>query len=115
MTESIRSRDAALLLTGVAVDAFGTGLTLPFLVVYLHAARGIPLETVGLIVAVPATVALVVLAPIGVLVDRVGPRRVVMVALASAASGALLLSRAETAAVAFVARVLVGIAAAGFW
>ena len=115
MTGSIRSRDAALLLAGVAVDAFGTGLTLPFLVVYLHAVRGIPLETVGLIVAVPATVALVLLAPIGVLVDRVGPRKVVMVALASATSGALLLSRAETAADAFVARVLVGIAAAGFW
>src|SRR5712671_6139130 len=47
-------RDERLLLTGVAVDAFGTGLTVPFLVVYLHGVRGLPLETVGLIVAVPA-------------------------------------------------------------
>jgi MFS family permease len=115
VTPATGSRDARLLLTGVAVDAFGTGLTLPFLVVYLHAVRGIPLETVGLIVAVPATVALVLLAPIGVLVDRVGPRRVAIVGLGAAASGALLLSRAETAGAAFIARIFAGIAAAAFW
>ena len=110
-----RSRDARLLLAGVAIDAFGTGLTLPFLVVYLHAVRGLPLETVGLIVAVPATLALVLLGPVGVLVDRLGPRRVMMTALAAAASGALLLSRAETVPAAFLARTLTGIAAAAFW
>ena len=115
MTKAARSRDARLLLTGIAVDAFGTGLTLPFLVVYLHAVRGIGLETVGLIVAVPAAAALVLLAPIGVLVDQVGPRRVQMCALGAAASGALLLSRAETAPAAFVARMLTGIGAAAFW
>jgi MFS family permease len=109
------SRDARILLAGVATDAFGTGLTLPFLVVYLHAVRGLPLETVGAIVAVPAAVALLLLGPIGVLIDRVGPRRVQMTALAAAASGALLLSCAETAPAAFVARVFTGIGAAAFW
>src|SRR5262245_7064653 len=110
-----RSRDARVLLAGVAIDAFGTGLTLPFLVVYLHAVRGLPLEMVGLIVAVPAALALFLLGPVGVLVDRLGPRRVMMTALAAAASGALLLSRAETAPAAFLARSLTGIAAAAFW
>jgi MFS family permease len=52
---------------------------------------------------------------VGVLVDRLGPRRVVMTALAAAASGALLLSRAESAPAAFLARTLTGIAAAAFW
>jgi MFS family permease len=70
-----RSRDARVLLAGAAIDAFGTGLTLPFLVVYLDAVRGLPLETVGLIVAVPAALALFLLGPVGVLVDRLGPRR----------------------------------------
>jgi MFS family permease len=110
-----RRRDARLLLAGVATDAFGTGLTLPFLVVYLHAVRGLPLATVGLIVAVPAALAIVLLGPVGVLIDRLGPRRVVMTALVAAASGALLLSRAETAPAAFLARVLTGVAAAAFW
>ena len=77
--------------------------------------RGLPLETVGLIVAVPAALALSLLGPVGVLVDRLGPRRVVMTALAAAASGALLLSRAETAPAAFLARTLTGIASAAFW
>ena len=108
-------RDARLLLWGVAVDAFGTGLTLPLLVVYLHQVRGIPLETVGLVVAVPAAVALVLLAPIGVLIDGVGPRRVQMVALVGAASGALVLSRVTTVPLAFVARVLTGIGHAAFF
>ena len=98
------SRDARLLLAASAIDAFGTGLTVPFLVVYLHAVRGIALETVGLIVAVPAVVALMLLGPVGGLVDRVGSRRVTLVALAAAATGAFLLSVAETPALAFVAR-----------
>jgi MFS family permease len=115
MTAPARSRDARLMLTGVAIDAFGTGLTLPFLVVYLHDVRGIALETLGLIVAVPAAVALVLLGPIGVLVDRVGPRRVQMVALAAAAGGALSLSWADTASMAFASRVLTGVGAAAFW
>src|SRR5262245_29248808 len=97
-------RDARLLLWGVAIDAFGTGLTLPLLVVYLHQVRGIPLETVGLLVAVPAAVALVLLAPIGVLIDALGPRRVQMAALVAAAAGALLLSRASDVPSALVAR-----------
>ena len=109
------SRDARFLLIGAAVDAFGTGLTLPFLVVYLHQIRGLPLETIGLLVAVPALVALVLLAPVGALVDSIGPRRVQMVAHAGAAAGALLMSRADTVALAFAARVLVGIGHAAFW
>lgn len=109
------SRDARLLLTGVAVDAFGTGLTLPFLVVYLHGVRGVPLATVGLVVAVPAAVALVLLGPLGTLVDRVGPRRVVIGSCAASASGAFLLSTADTAVAAVVARVLTGVGAAAGW
>ncbi len=109
------SRDARLMLTGVAVDAFGTGLTLPFLVVYLHAVRGLSLEIVGLVVAVPAAVALVLLGPVGVLVDRIGPRRVLIGSCAASASGAVLLSYADTASVAVVARLLTGIGAAAGW
>ena len=115
MAAPVLSRDARLLLLGVAIDAFGTGLTLPFLVVYLHQVRGIPLETVGVIVAVPATVALLLLGPVGALVDSVGPRRAQMAALVGASTGALMLSRADTVPLAFLARVFTGIGAAAFW
>lgn len=76
-------RVARLMLFGVAVDALGVGLVLPFLVIYLHEVRGISVATVGVLAAVPAVVALGLLGPVGVLVDRVGPRRVQMVAVAA--------------------------------
>ena len=109
------TRDARLLLVGVAIDALGTGLTLPFLVVYLHQIHGIPLETIGLIVAVPPAVALLLLAPLGALVDSVGPRRVQMAALASAAAGAALMSQVDGVGLALLARVLMGVGWAAFW
>jgi MFS family permease len=108
-------RDARLMLGGVALDAFGTGLTVPFLVVYLHDVRGLPLETIGVIVAVPAVVALLLLGPTGMLIDRLGPRRVQMGALVGAAAGAFVLSSVESASDAVLARVLTGIGLAAFW
>src|SRR4051794_7586955 len=74
-------RSGRLLLLGVAVDALGVGLTLPFAVVYLREVRGIPLSTVGLLMSLPPVVALVLLGPIGLVIDRVGARRVQLVAL----------------------------------
>ena len=60
----------------VAVDSLGIGLTLPFAVVYLREVRGIPLPTVGLLLSLPPVVALVLLGPIGLAIDRFGARRV---------------------------------------
>jgi MFS family permease len=74
-------RTGRLLLLGVAVDALGIGLTLPFLVVYLREVRGIPLSTIGILMALPPVVALVLLGPIGLAIDRFGARRVQLVAL----------------------------------
>ncbi|HEV7733694.1 MAG TPA: MFS transporter [Candidatus Binatia bacterium] len=115
MRGAATSRDARLMLSGIALDAFGTGLTVPFLVVYLHDVRALPLETIGIIVAVPALIALVLLGPIGMLIDRLGPRRVQMGALAGAAAGVFLLSSAESVFDAVVARILTGIGVAAFW
>ncbi len=115
MSGPASSRDTRLMLAGIALDAFGTGLTVPFLVVYLHGARGLPLETIGVVVAVPAMVALVLAGPTGMLIDRLGPRRVQMGALAGAAGGAFLLSSATTPSDAVAARILTGIGIAAFW
>jgi MFS family permease len=103
------------MLAGIALDAFGTGLTVPFLVVYLHVVRGLPLGTIGVVVAVPATVALLLLGPTGMLIDRLGPRRVQIGALAGAATGAFLLSFVESASDAVLARVFSGVGFAAFW
>ena len=73
MRGTATSRDVRLLLAGIALDAFGTGLTIPYLVVYLHDVRALALESIGVVVATPAIVALVLLGPTGMLIDRLGP------------------------------------------
>lgn len=108
-------RVARLMLLGVAVDALGVGLVLPFLVIYLHEVRGISVATVGVLAAVPAVVALGLLGPVGVLVDRVGPRRVQMVAVVCSALGALTLAGADDVALAGLAMLLTGVGHAAFW
>jgi MFS family permease len=108
-------REARVLLIGVAINAFGNGLALPLLVVYLYDVRGLPLDTVGLLAATPPLVALLLLGPIGALIDRYGPRRTQMVALLCSTAGISLLSGAATASAAFVAMALAGVGQAAFW
>lgn len=108
-------REGRLLLSTVIIDALGTGLVLPFAVIYLHEVRDIPLETVGLILAVPALVALMLLGPIGTIIDRFGPRRVQLVALSVQVVGSALLGFVTTPVQAAVAMGLIGVGHAAFW
>src|SRR3954452_14669022 len=81
-------REAWVLLGGDALSALGTGLTLPFLLVYLNQVRGIDVELAGLTLS---TVALAGLAgnPVGgSLSDRVGARNTLIFGLLVAAAGA---------------------------
>ncbi|SFW83927.1 MFS transporter [Amycolatopsis australiensis] len=68
------------LLAAQGVDALGTGLFLPFALVYFHAAKGVPLATVGAALSLAALLALPAGVSAGPLVDRFGPRRVVVAA-----------------------------------
>ncbi|HSF26309.1 MAG TPA: MFS transporter, partial [Actinomycetes bacterium] len=108
-------RLARILLVGVGLDAIGHGLTLPFLVVYLHDVRGMSLATVGLLAAVPPVVALTLLGPLGVLIDRLGPRRVQVAALLASSGAAFVLSQTHAVPAAVVAQLLVGVGHAAFW
>ena len=65
-------RSVQLLQLGGLMNAFGNGLVVPFLLIYLHNERGIGLGVAGLILATNAAVSLIS-GPIGgILVDRVG-------------------------------------------
>lgn len=108
-------REARVLLVGVAVNALGNGLALPLLVVYLYDVRGLGLDVAGLLAATPPLVALGLLGPIGIGIDRWGPRRVQMAALASSTAGFLLLAAATSALAAAPAMALVGVGQAAFW
>jgi MFS family permease len=59
-----------VLQAGRAVNYFGTGLVLPFEIIYLHQARGFPTATAGLVLAAVMGTAAVVTAPSGALLDR---------------------------------------------
>ena len=103
------------MLVGVAIDALGVGLVLPFLVIYLHEVLGIAVSTVGVLAALPAVVGLGLVGPIGILIDRVGPRLVQMAALVCSGLGALALAHADGLASATVAMLLTGLGHAAFW
>jgi MFS family permease len=101
-------REGRLLLTVVAFQFIGTGLVLPFWVVYLHEVRGFPLETVGLLMALLPAAGFVIVAPGGAWIDRFGPRRTMLVSLAAACVGELVMVFASTIPVAVVGLCLVG-------
>jgi len=59
-----------VLQAGTAVNYFGTGLVLPFEIIYLHQARGFPTATAGLVLAVVMSTAAAVTPLSGALLDR---------------------------------------------
>jgi MFS family permease len=59
-----------VLQAGTAVNYFGTGLILPFEIIYLHEVRGFPTATAGLVLAAVMGTAAVVTLPSGALLDR---------------------------------------------
>jgi MFS family permease len=59
-----------ILQAGTAVNYFGTGLILPFEIIYLHQARGFSTATAGLVLAAVMGTAAVITPPSGALLDR---------------------------------------------
>nr|WP_307801376.1 MFS transporter [Microbispora triticiradicis] len=78
---------AWLILCGDAVSAVGAGLTLPFLLVYLHDVRGIELGPAGLVLSAIAIAGLAGTPVGGLLADLLGPRRPAAAGLVLAAAG----------------------------
>jgi len=82
---------------GNALGAFGLGFTVPFLYVYVAQVRGLGSMTAGVVLAVFAVAALVVLPFAGRAIVRRGPLPVLLTALVTAAVGALSLGLANSA------------------
>src|SRR5436305_5117392 len=79
-------RRASKLLGGYALAQIGTGLMLPFLIIYLHRIRGFDLGTAGLVLAVSSAAGLLT-AAMGGLIDRFGAARFVVLGLVVGAVG----------------------------
>ncbi|MEV6992383.1 MFS transporter [Streptomyces sp. NPDC093228] len=93
---------------GNALSAFGLGFTVPYLYVYVAQVRDLGAATAGLVLAVFAVAALVVLPFAGRAIVRRGPLPVLLTALVVAAVGALSLGLAATAVRVLVSAALLG-------
>jgi MFS family permease len=104
-----------LLQTGGLMNAFGNGLVVPFLLIYLHNQRGIGLGVAGLVLATNAAVSLVA-GPIGgVLVDRLGGKTMLTAALGFLTLGFAAYAFVESPWQGFLASAVTGIGNGLFW
>ena len=96
------------LLSTVAFQTLGRGLTLPFTIIDLHEVRGISLDLAGALMAFIAVVALVVTGPGGALTDRLGARLMLLVSTTAQLVGCVILAFATTPVVVAVAFAFLG-------
>jgi MFS family permease len=108
-------RRAWIILGGAALSAVGTGMTLPFLVVYLHRVRGIELEIATLALASGPVASVGGNLVGGSLADRVGARRALMLGVAISSSGAAWLAFVADPVTAVAAAALVGLGVSISW
>jgi MFS family permease len=97
------------LLSTVAIQTLGRGLTLPFTIIYLHEVRGFDLSVSGALMSIIAVTGLIVTGPGGTLIDRYGARRVLLAGLTAMIAGCVLLAFATTPAIAAIGLVLMGV------
>jgi len=108
-------REGRLMLSIVAIQFLGTGLVLPFHVVYLHEVRDFPLSDVGLLLGVPPLMGLLVVGPGGTAIDRFGARRIQLGVLALLVVGDTVLAFATTRPMAALALAINGVAFGMMW
>jgi MFS family permease len=109
------SRQAWTLLSGSFANALGNGIVFPFLLIYLHNVRGIPLGTSGLILAATSVAGLVAGPLTGTLIDHIGPRRVLVAAMILSAVGYGGFAFVHSAPPAFVLGTIAGLGNGAFW
>jgi MFS family permease len=95
-------------IAGVAISAVGNGFVLPFGSIYLHVVRGLPIPVVGLIISTSALASLLAGTLGGTLVDRLGPRTMMLGGLILQALGYVWFGFATSAPEAAGSMLLIG-------
>jgi MFS family permease len=109
------SRHVWTLLSGSFANALGNGIVFPFLLIYLHNVRGIPLGTAGLVLAATSVAGLVAGPASGTLIDHLGPRSVLCASMVVSAAGFGGFALVHSPGPAFVAAALAGLGNGSFW
>ncbi|MGH3858690.1 MFS transporter [Actinokineospora sp.] len=97
-----------VVLTAAAVSALGTGLVLPFTVVYLHRFLGISLPEAGLVVGAASLAGLLTGPMWGSLIDRWSPQRVLVIGALGQGAALVLFTMAGSMTTACLALALLG-------
>ena len=84
---AILNPNSKKMVLGVMLSAIGSGMTLSFLLVYLHDLRGFTNTFGGFLLSFGAAVALTVGGPVGTLIDHVGPKKVLIVGIMTSSLG----------------------------
>src|SRR5689334_9869892 len=100
-------RKVWLLQLGVFINFLGNGMVAPFLVIYLHFGRGIPLAIAGTAVALGGMTAVTSGLVAGSLADRIGPRNILVAAMISNAAAYLLYTQVSAPWQAFAVGLMV--------
>jgi predicted MFS family arabinose efflux permease len=100
---------------GGLVNAFGNGITYPFVVIYLHNVRGFSLGMAGLVLAANGAVSLLASPLAGWLSDRIGGRLTLAGALVLMAAGIASFPFVREPSHAFLAMAVVGAGNGSFW
>ena len=108
-------REGKLLLSIVVVQFLGTGLVLPFLVVYLHEIRGFALGDVGLLIGLGPLMGFLAVGPGGTIIDKYGARVVMLATMCLEVLADIALTFASTMPIAVLAVTLQGIAFGTEW
>jgi MFS family permease len=100
---------------GICLNAIGGGMTLSLLLVYLHDMRGFTNTFGGLLLAYASLVSIFTSSPMGALVDRIGPKKVMIGGLIVNSAASLSLSQVHTHLQAIIALTFINIAGQAIW
>jgi MFS family permease len=100
---------------GIALNAIGGGMTLSLLLVYLHDMRGFTNTFGGLLLSWGALVSIVISTPMGALVDRIGPKKVMIGGLLLNSAAAFSLSLVTTHLQVILALTAINVAGQAIW
>lgn len=100
---------------GICLNAIGGGMTLSLLLVYLHDMRGFTNTFGGLLLAYASLVSIFTSSPMGALVDRIGPKRVMIGGLIVNSAASLSLSQVHTHLQAIIALTFINVAGQAIW
>jgi MFS family permease len=100
---------------GICLNAIGGGMTLSLLLVYLHDMRGFTNTFGGLLLAYGSLVSIIASSPMGALVDRIGPKKVIIGGLLLNSAAAFSLSQVQTHFQAVIVMTGLNIAGQAIW